>query len=420
MALNLYRRHRRACTAGRAHNDCSGEFEERKKNWKRCDCPIFASGTLNGHFKRKSTGVWEWADAKAIAGQWENNDSWTDSTAPVPVQSPAPANTPAASPETGVKISEAISKYLADIKDDSADSTGRMYRYLLNKFASYSEQLGYIWLHQWRTEDIRAFRKSWKVSTATSRKNMSNLKPFLEFCVENRWIPFNPGRFRTKHTRNEADTSERIPFDDQELERMFRACAEQYGQGSYAKRYRWKGLDISDFIAVSAYSGLRISDVATFRASRLKANGEILIRAMKNKKEVCTWIPVWLQERIRLREKQFGDLIFGNHETEDINSITDQWRRRLNRIWKLCGKWSHPPVHGRFRHTFVRILLQQDDVTFRDIAELIGDTEETVRKYYASWVPERQERVTEVVRRAFAGKPIPMPMTSQSSSTQPN
>jgi predicted transcriptional regulator len=68
----------------------------------------------------------------------------------------------------------------------------------------------------------------------------------------------------------------------------------------------------------------------------------------------------------------------------------------------------------------VRILLQQDDVTFRDIAELIGDTEETVRKYYASWVPERQERVTEVVRRAFAGKPIPMPMTSQSSSTQPN
>jgi len=209
---------------------------------------------------------------------------------------------------------------------------------------------------------------------------------------------FNPGRFRTKHTRNEADTSERIPFDDQELERMF-----GHAQSNTAKvvmpNATVERLDISDFIAVSAYSGLRISDVATFRASRLKANGEILIRAMKNKKEVCTWIPVWLQERIRLREKQFGDLIFGNHETEDINSITDQWRRRLNRIWKLCGKWSHPPVHGRFRHTFVRILLQQDDVTFRDIAELIGDTEETVRKYYASWVPERQERVTEVVRR---------------------
>ncbi|MGA2350355.1 MAG: tyrosine-type recombinase/integrase [Terracidiphilus sp.] len=420
MGLNLYRRHKRACKAGYPHNHCSGEFEERRKGWKRCDCPIFASGTLNEKFNRKSTDVWDWGEAKEIARQWESQDSGTVLPAQVPAPFPAPSIPSAPTTAPVVKISEAISKYLADHKGDSAGSTTRMYGYLLNDFAAYSEQLGYIWIHQWRPEDVREFRQSWKVKSSTSRKNMSNLKPFFEFCVENRWIPFNPARLKTRRTRHEADTSERIPFSDEELERMFLACAKKYGQGENALRYRWTGQDISDFIAVSVYTGLRISDVAMFRSSRLKANGECFIRATKNNKEVCTWIPIWLQERIRARAKQFGDLIFGKHETESLDSITDQWRRRLNNLWKLCGPWPDRPVHHRFRHTFARILLQQGNVTVRDVAELLGDTEETVRKYYGAWVSERQDRVTEVLRQAFAGKPTPIPMTSQRDSSQPN
>jgi hypothetical protein len=37
--------------------------------WKRCACPIFASGRLAGRSRR--TGRWEWDDAKAIAEAWE-------------------------------------------------------------------------------------------------------------------------------------------------------------------------------------------------------------------------------------------------------------------------------------------------------------------------------------------------------------
>ena len=74
-----------------------------------------------------------------------------------------------------------------------------------------------------------------------------------------------------------------------------------------------------------------------------------------------------------------------------------------------------PPVHHRFRHTFARIMLEQDDVGVRDVAELLGDTEEMVREHYAAWVTERQERLTGVVRRAFEGKPMPVAMTSQRS-----
>jgi predicted transcriptional regulator len=52
-------------------------------------------------------------------------------------------------------------------------------------------------------------------------------------------------------------------------------------------------------------------------------------------------------------------------------------------------------------------MLQTPGVTVRDVAELIGDTEESVRKHYAAWVPERQARVTKVLKDAFANKPKP-------------
>src|ERR1700685_649785 len=75
MALNLYRRHRPGCKGGilkilpRANS-------ERKKSWKRCDCPIFVSGILSGRFHRRSTERWDWADALAVSEEWESDASW--------------------------------------------------------------------------------------------------------------------------------------------------------------------------------------------------------------------------------------------------------------------------------------------------------------------------------------------------------
>ena len=43
----------------------------------------------------------------------------------------------------------------------------------------------------------------------------------------------------------------------------------------------------------------------------------------------------------------------------------------------------------------------------RDVAELLGNTEQIVRKHYAAWIPERQERLTAVLKAAFETKPKP-------------
>ena len=56
MTLHLYGRHRRDCKSGQEVDSVTSEFDERRKGWKRCECPITVSGTLNGKYRRQSTG----------------------------------------------------------------------------------------------------------------------------------------------------------------------------------------------------------------------------------------------------------------------------------------------------------------------------------------------------------------------------
>src|SRR6266700_5771251 len=76
MPLALYRRHRQECKGGHPHNSRTSEYEERKKGWRRCECPIFASGSLNRTFMRHNTGQWEFEAARAVAAAFERVGSW--------------------------------------------------------------------------------------------------------------------------------------------------------------------------------------------------------------------------------------------------------------------------------------------------------------------------------------------------------
>ena len=54
----------------------------------------------------------------------------------------------------------------------------------------------------------------------------------------------------------------------------------------------------------------------------------------------------------------------------------------------------------------MRLQLQRG-VPPRDVAELIGDTEEVVLKRYARWAPEPQERLTNILREKLSTAPRP-------------
>src|SRR5664279_3884254 len=97
MALQLYRRHRKECKSGHSEDSKSGQFEEGRRGWKRCDCLIHASGTIAGKFGRRSTGEWDWNKAHDIADRWKAADTWpSDGQQPKP--EPAPDATLVPSP----------------------------------------------------------------------------------------------------------------------------------------------------------------------------------------------------------------------------------------------------------------------------------------------------------------------------------
>ncbi|SPE29606.1 hypothetical protein SBA6_1130028 [Candidatus Sulfopaludibacter sp. SbA6] len=422
MALTLYRRHRKECEGGHAEDFRSGEFDEGRRGWKKCGCLIHVSGTLGGQFGRKQTGKANWKEAKAVAAVWESAQPWDGQTK---LAESAPSAPELAAPER-LTVEHAIQAFRAEFEEYAAPNTQKKYRLLLKKLKGFSESKGYVLLEQWGPIDVREFRSSWLVSPQTAAKNMSIVKAFFEFCLSNDWTPRNPARLvKNQRGRDAADrrSEQKLPFSDEELRKMYEACETKYGkqeikwsrlihhrrvEGQYARyNQKWTGQDIADFISVSVYTGLRISDVSTFHIDRLQPTGEIQVRTTKAGTHVYTWVPEWLQERIRARAREVGPYIFGDHATTDMNVVTDVWRRKLNKLWTLCGPWREKPTPHRFRHTFARILLQRPGVTVRDVAELLGNTEQMVRKHYAAWIPERQERLTAVLKAAFGEKPKP-------------
>lgn len=275
---------------------------------------------------------------------------------------------------------------------------------MLKRLVAFSQNKGYVMIDQWEPLDVRQFRSTWPVSPQTAVRRMAMLKPFFEYCVSNKWMQSNPARaVKNPKGREMTHNEQKFPFSDEEIKRMYEAC-QQYGK-SY--RHRWNGDDLADFISLSIYTGLRISDVALFHIDRMQPSGEIRVRTTKAGTHVYTWVPQWLQDRIRERVKQHGPYIFGSHTTRSLDVITEGWRKKLNRVWKLCGPWKETPTPHRFRHTFARILLQKPGVTVRDVAELLGNTEDIVRKRYSAWAPERQARLTKILQEAFDDKPKP-------------
>jgi integrase len=200
-----------------------------------------------------------------------------------------------------------------------------------------------------------------------------------------------------------------LPFTDEELERVYKAC-DDLGEVTWTNRlgtHSWTGQDGKDFVMLSIYTGLRISDVATFDISKRLNGNDIFLRAKKNDQRLYTYVPDWLRDRLLDRQRIFGDRIFQVGESERLETVTDLWRRKLNNIFEKAQtdvRFEQKPTPHRFRYTFVRILLE-NGVPVPEVAELSGDTEEIIRKHYIKWVPELQKRLTDILKAAFAGKP---------------
>jgi integrase len=403
MALHLYRRHRTDCTAGRPNEFRSSELDERRKGWGRqCRCQIQISGTLGGKFSRKTTGTADWAAARRVADEFEKAGSWSGT--PIVLSPPPPDATPE---KPRVTIEAACRAYIAN--RDAAGlkpPTLRKYHTFAKQIRHFADGLGYMMLDQFTPDDIDRFWANWRLGPRAKGKRLTTLRAFFRFCVNRKWISESPVSSDIKAPVGSSRGANKAPFTDDEINRIIAACERvkvewknETGTGE------WTGEDLKDLIWLMLYTGFRISDATLFSIKRLHGD-QVFVRAKKNGGDVFAYVPDWLQERLTSRAARFGERPFIVARSDRLETITNIWRRRLAKAFEAAGSFDETPTPHRLRHTFARILLQKG-VPVADVADLLGDDEKTVREHYARWVPERQERLTRILKDAFSERPKP-------------
>jgi hypothetical protein len=132
MALNLYGRHGSHCPGGRRLHKMTYEADELRRGWRKCSCPIYASGTRGGRFRRRNT-----AKAK-------------------PVESPIVAAVAADASPPRISITDAIRPYLA-VREGAgiAPATVRKQWTFTKKLRSFADERGYS-QSPWLCRSLRA------------------------------------------------------------------------------------------------------------------------------------------------------------------------------------------------------------------------------------------------------------------------
>jgi hypothetical protein len=261
--LTVYRRHLRTCKSGHKEELRTTEFDERKKGFKRCECPIFASGTLGGVASRRNTGQWELEPAKAVAAQIDARGSW-DGEARLAAPPPSP-EVPDKSPDR-TTIADALQVFLSNREAmNIAAPTLRKYRTFDRQLTGFADSKGYVMLDQITPADVDLYYSKSTLGPRAKSKHLSTLRAFFRFCVNREFVPKSPVSADLKPPKGSSRVANKCPFTDEELDRIIGACDRiprtEWTNGVVGGS--WSGEDLKDFIFVMLYTGLRISMFAS-------------------------------------------------------------------------------------------------------------------------------------------------------------
>jgi integrase/recombinase XerD len=290
-------------------------------------------------------------------------------------------------------LKEAIDAFKA-AKKDVGHGTKRNHRRVLDNFLAIAKAANITRLDDVEIETIDLFRAKRPISAMTWTKELAILRNFFSFCVSRKWTYSNPAK-EVKPPKVKPRPKE--PYTEEEVTQILLAC-DQLGRASY-ERSRAQGM-----VLLLRYTGLRISDVITLSRDRLKAD-RIYLHTMKNGKNIFLPIPPLLRETldalpIPKGTKGQSKYFFwsGNGTTR---AVIRGATRTLARVFELSGvEGAH--AH-RFRHTLATALLEKGWTT-EDVSDVLGSTPEVIRKHYAQWTAQRQERILSLAQDVWSGK----------------
>lgn len=366
--LHLYRRHTKKCS-----------HPQGDRSFIKCQCPIYVEGKVGEAFVREGLKTSNWQRANAIVQQAEARGSWE-----------APPD-PAAAPK-GMPLPEAVSRFMREAEHGKRlkQSALQKYRRLLGQLERHCAVSGVDTVAGLSLEVLQDFRDrpDWRgLSSLTLSKTLQRLRTFTKFCQQAGWITSNPMMLVRGPKVLEAQKLPFTPEQEQDIRRAVAALdlSNGYGQGKADPVTPQQLLTLVD---VMLHTGLRISDAVQLRRSQVQGS-RILLRTTKSGSDVYVPIPSSLAAALAalpVSAQGFYFLLDGS--TERLESRTERWRRKLDRVFTQAGiPEGHP---HRLRHTFAARLLSRG-VSIEHVSVLLGHSSvQITQRYYAAWVAPRQ------------------------------
>jgi integrase len=268
--------------------------------------------------------------------------------------------------------------------------TVRKYRRHTNEVGEFLAMSGITHCDQFRLELFDRFLVARQAETWTWAKKLELLKQFLRFCMRRQWCPeFDLAGLKAPRLEEANDV---VPYTPDEVIRIIAAC-DRIGKTSY-ERTRARAM-----VLLMRYAGLRVSDVVTLETAHVREN-RLEKRAKKNRKWIRVKLPpVVLESLERLPRPKAGPAncqwYFASGRSS-VRSLVKGAQRTMSAVFKLAGV---PGAHcHRFRHTLATETLGKG-ATMGEVADILADSEATVRRHYAKWSDERQARQDELLDR---------------------
>ena len=318
-------------------------------------------------------------------------------------------------PQVGVTLSDATARFLkghgeigpdGKYRGDSEYGTWKKYRCGLRFLVLFCERAGIVALADVTTEVLEDFRGSRSVGKVTWKVERQMLVTFFGYCVKRKWISTNPAK-DLKAPRN-LKPNEVVPYTLHEESQILAAC-ESFGGGRYQRTDAiYERLRARAMVMLLRHTALRVSDVCTLRKDAISrdqdtaATWRVLLRTQKSGEPVYLPIPDTLKlalDALPLPRNAAQDCpcYFWNAHTSR-RAVVGIAERTLGTVFKKSGvKNAH--AH-RFRHTLATRLLEQG-ATFEQIADILGNSPEVVRKHYGKWSKGRQANIDRLMFAHF-------------------
>jgi site-specific recombinase XerD len=298
----------------------------------------------------------------------------------------------------GQTLKEAIRDFDAQgVGDGLRPATLRKHRNALAQQEAFCEAHGLVDLEEITVEVLGAFRAARGIALNTAAKELELLRQFFKFCHVRRWTADNPAA-GIKTPRN-LKPNEVEPYTPTEVEVMIAAC-DRFGRRSF-ERLRARAM-----VLTIRYTALRIGDVALLAKDRISRDGSrwrIFLHTEKSGKPV--FLPIPDELRLALNEVPTPRgaspdcrYFFWNGRMSE-RAAKSSVERTLRAVFRLSGV-ARAHAH-RFRHTLATELLGAG-ASFEEVADVLGNSPNIVRKHYAKWSTARQARIDSLMDSVWA------------------